>query len=484
MHSKSHLSSMRHLTCLLVALIWGTTWTAIKLSLEGYPPVIGATLRFVFAIAMLGLYARVTRLSLLLPRHTIAWVAVTASVSSSLSSIRWWPLSTTLPVLYLGLVGSAAAFVMHYSLLKTMRARTLSMISYVTPLVAVFSGWILLNESIRLRVGSGVVAILRRSFQWPLPKLSRSVETSADKTHAIEAYVRVLPRVLRRVFRNMQAIHIALLESVLLNAYATKSSRLIDEGRKVRSLFPIAAAFFFLGCATTSAQNAVPPYIASAVANQDRPDEDRQRDADRKPAEVLTFVGIKNGEKVADLIPGTGYFSRILSSAVGPHGHVYGFFPSELANFIKRPLPPNGSTPYPEFKNVSVIAAPVNDFAAPEPLDLVWISLNYHDLHDPFFAPADPAKINKAVFAALKPGGRYVVIDHAAVAGSGLRDTNTLHRIDEASVKSEVEAAGFSLEGESDLLHNTDDPRTANVKDPTIRGKTDQFILKFRKPKQ
>ena len=282
----------------------------------------------------------------------------------------------------------------------------------------------------------------------------------------------------------MKAIHRALLESLLLNAYALKSSKLIDEGRKMRSLFPIAAAFVILGCATTSAQSAVPSNIANAVVDQNRPDEDRQRDADRKPAEVLTFVGIKNGEKVADFIPGKGYFSRLLSSAVGPQGHVYAFIPSEFAAFIKQPLPANGSMPYPQFQNVSVIAGPVNDFAAPEPLDLVWISLNYHDLHDPFFAPADLAKINKAVFAALKPGGRYVIIDHAAAAGSGLRDTNTLHRIDEASVKSEVEAAGFRLEGESDLLHSAGDPRTANVKDPTIRGKTDQFILKFRKPKQ
>jgi len=279
---------------------------------------------------------------------------------------------------------------------------------------------------------------------------NKGVETSTNENHAIEAYGRVLPQVLRRGFR---------------------------------SLFPIAAVVVIFGCATTSVQSAVPSNIANAVADQNRPDEDRQRDADRKPAEVLAFVGVKNGEKVADFIPGTGYFSRILSSAVGPQGHVYGFFPSELANFIKRALPPNGSTPFPEFKNVSVIAVPVNDFAAPEPLDLVWISLNYHDLHDSFFAPADVAKINKAVFAALKPGGRYVVIDHAAAAGSGLRDTNTLHRIDEATVKSEVEAAGFRLEGESDLLRNAGDPRTANVKDPTIRGKTDQFILKFRKPR-
>ncbi len=313
---------------------------------------------------------------------------------------------------------------------------------------------------------------------------NKGVETSTNRSHTIEAYGRVLPQVLRRVFRNMKAIHKALLESLLLNAYALKSSKLIDEGRKMKSLFPIAAALVIFGSATTSAHNAVPPNIANAVANQDRPDEDRQRDDNRKPAEVLTFVGIKNGEKIADFIPGKGYFSRILSSAVGPQGHVYAFIPSEFANFLKQPLPANGSTPYPQFKNVSVIAGPVNDFAAPEPLDLVWISLNYHDLHDPFFAPADLAKINKAVFAALKPGGRYVVIDHAAAAGSGLRDTNTLHRIDEASVKSEVEAAGFRLDGESDSLRNAGDPRTASVRDPAIRGKTDQFILIFRKPKR
>jgi predicted methyltransferase len=103
----------------------------------------------------------------------------------------------------------------------------------------------------------------------------------------------------------------------------------------MRSLFPIAAAFVIFGCATTSAHKAVPPNIANAVADQNRPDEDRQRDADRKPAEVLTFVGIKKGEKVADFIPGTGYFSRILSGAVGPQGHVYSFVPAEFATYYQ-----------------------------------------------------------------------------------------------------------------------------------------------------
>src|SRR5258708_22434311 len=293
---------------------------------------------------------------------------------------------------------------------------------------------------------------------------NKGVQTSTNKTHAYEAYGRVLPQVLLRGFRNMRAIHKVLLESLLLNAYAVKSSKLIEEGRKMRSLFTIAAALVIFGCATISAHSAVPANIANAVANQDRPGEDRQRDANRKPAEVLTFVGIKNGEKAADFIPGKGYFSRILSSAVGPQGHVYAFIPSEFANFLKQPLPANGSTPYPQFKNVSVIAGPVNDFAAPEPLDLVWISLNYHDLHDPFFAPADLAKINKAIFAALKPGGRYVVIDHAAAAVSGLRDTDTLHRIDEASLRSEIEAAGFRIHGWSHLLRNPEVPPTAKLR--------------------
>lgn len=227
----------------------------------------------------------------------------------------------------------------------------------------------------------------------------------------------------------------------------------------------------------------IPGNIAAAISNADRPSEDVQRDANRKPAEVLSFIGIKEGEKVVDFIPGTGYYSRLLATAVGAKGHVYGFYPSELGNFIKRPLPKDGASPFDKVANDTALVSPVNEFKPSEPVDLVFLSLNYHDLHDPFFAPADVALINKAVFAALKPGGLYVVIDHSAEKGSGLRDTNTLHRIDEASVKAEVEAAGFKLAGESPLLQHADDKRTLNVFNPAVRGLTDQFILKFRKPK-
>ena len=232
-----------------------------------------------------------------------------------------------------------------------------------------------------------------------------------------------------------------------------------------------------------AAAAAAPTYIAAAVANPDRPDADRQRDEARKPAEVIAFAGIKPGEKVADFIPGTGYYSRIFSGVVGPKGHVYAFFPAELKNFLTTPLPPDSAAPYPKFDNVTAVVTPVNDFAVSEKLDVVWLSDNYHDLHDPFFAPADVAKVNAAVFNALKPGGVYLIIDHAAAAGSALRDADTLHRIDEASVKAEVEAAGFKLAGESDALRNPADDHTLRIFDPAIRSHTDQFVLAFRKPR-
>jgi predicted methyltransferase len=253
----------------------------------------------------------------------------------------------------------------------------------------------------------------------------------------------------------------------------------------MKALFQLTIAA--AACAAVSgaaAAPAIPAYVSAAVAGASRPADDVKRDGDRKPAEVIAFSGMKPGWKIADYIPGTGYYDRIFAGVVGPKGRVYAFYPSEIANFRKDvQLPPNGTTPWLGAPNVTAIVAPDNDFAAPAPLDLVWISDNYHDLHDPFFAPADLAKINAAVFKALKPGGVYLVVDHRADAGSGLRDTNTLHRIDEAAVKSEVEAAGFQLVGESDVLKNPADNHTLKIFDPAIRSHTDQFVLKFRKPK-
>jgi predicted methyltransferase len=243
--------------------------------------------------------------------------------------------------------------------------------------------------------------------------------------------------------------------------------------------FALAISSGFAAAATEK----VPANIAAAVADPARPQTDRARDANRKPAESLAFAGVKPGDRVADLIPGGGYFARLFAKAVGPKGYVYAYLPSDIDEMYKKhgmAMPPPADPNYP---NISYIHAPVAKFVAPEKLDIVWTSQNYHDLHDKFFGPADVPAVNKAIYDALKPGGVYVVLDHAAEPGSGLRDTDTLHRIDEAVVKKEVEAAGFKLVAESNVLRNPADTHTLKVFDPSIRGHTDQFILKFRKPR-
>jgi predicted methyltransferase len=230
-------------------------------------------------------------------------------------------------------------------------------------------------------------------------------------------------------------------------------------------------------CATT------PDYVTAAIADPGRPAADTARDAGRKPADMLAFAEVRQGERLVDLIPGGGYFTRLFAKAVGPAGRVYAYVPAELDPLMKKPSPIIELAAQKDYANVVLVHEPVSSFVVAEPVDLVWTAQNYHDLHDKFFGPVDTDKLNKAIFKALKPGGLYVVLDHAAQAGSGLRDTDTLHRIDEEQVKREVLAAGFVLVGESDVLRNPNDPRTKLVFDPSIRGHTDQFILKFRKPR-
>jgi predicted methyltransferase len=248
----------------------------------------------------------------------------------------------------------------------------------------------------------------------------------------------------------------------------------------------LAASLIALTLSATCVQAAsIPANITAAVADAKRPDTDKQRDANRKPAETLAFLDVKPGEKIAELIPGGGYFTRLLSKAVGPKGHVYALVPERPAN-APADLPDLAARAKaiaadPAYSNVTVVVAPLATLAPPEPVDLVFTAQNYHDLHN---FPVDVVGFNKVVFNALKPGGSYVVLDHSAEAGSALRDTNTLHRIDADVVKKEVTAAGFEFAGSSDILANASDSRTAKVFDPAIRGKTDQFILKFRKPKK
>jgi len=245
-----------------------------------------------------------------------------------------------------------------------------------------------------------------------------------------------------------------------------------------------AAAALCLCASVSTASPKIPAYITAAVADPDRPEADTKRDADRKPAECIAFAGIKPGDKVVDVIPGRGYYTKIFARVVGPKGWVYAYFPSEIdALYAKANLtmPPPDNPKYP---NVSNIHASIAKFAVPEKVDLVWTSDNYHDLHNKNFGAPDMNAVNKGIYDALKPGGIYIVLDHAAEAGSGVRDTETLHRIDPAQVKKEVEAAGFVFVGESKVLADPADDHTKKIFDPSIRGKTDQFLFKFRKPRK
>jgi predicted methyltransferase len=209
---------------------------------------------------------------------------------------------------------------------------------------------------------------------------------------------------------------------------------------------------------------------------------DALTDPAMKREEVIAFIGVKPGDRVADII--AGRFIRALSAAVGPKGKVYAVQADEIVKAHPE-VPPalKKITDQPAYANVEVIVAPINALGLPGKLDAVVIRQNYHDLHDKFMGPADVPAFNRAVFAALKPGGVYVVLDHAAQAGSGLRNTEDLHRIDPATVKAEVIAAGFKLDGESAILANPADDHTKMVFNPAIRGKTDQFLFRFRKPK-
>ena len=224
------------------------------------------------------------------------------------------------------------------------------------------------------------------------------------------------------------------------------------------------------------------PY-ASALADPARPAADMARDADRKPAGLLAWAGVKLGDKVGEYMPGGGYFTRILAKVVGPKGKVYAFVPGEIVKLAPRFLTDaQAVTADPAFANVVVGTGSNGEFGAAEPLDIVWTSQNYHDLHGKFAPEGAATQFNAAVMKALKPGGLYVVIDHAAPAGSGLKGSAAQHRIDREAVVAELTAAGFQLVGETDALAKPSDSRTTSIFDPSIRGKTDQFALKFRKP--
>ena len=221
--------------------------------------------------------------------------------------------------------------------------------------------------------------------------------------------------------------------------------------------------------------------FAAALADPDRPQADRDRDEARKPAEILAFAQVTPGEKVGDYLMGGGYWTRLLSNVVGPEGKVYAFQPDEFIAF--RPA-------YGDEQNAAVtgrpntvaLRGPVAAPPFPEKLDPIITVATLHDLYIGAMPQGTGPKALTALFTALKPGGTLLVIDHSALAGAGLAAANTVHRMDRDAAIAALTAAGFKVEAESAVYLRADDPRTANVFDPAIRGKTDQFVLRLRKP--
>jgi predicted methyltransferase len=234
--------------------------------------------------------------------------------------------------------------------------------------------------------------------------------------------------------------------------------------------------------ASSPAGSKLPGYVNAAVGDPARKS-DTVNDSRRKIADLMAFAEVKPGQQVVELIPGSGYFTRVFSAIVGTKGHVYALWPAaydkesgaDSDNLRKLATDPH-------YANISVLVQPGNQFSAPVPVDLVFTSQNYHDYPDAFMGKLDPVAFDKQVFAALKPGGLFVVVDHVAEAGSGMRDTDTLHRIDPAIVRKQVESAGFVFDGQSQVLHNPADTHALKVFDKAIRGHTDQFVYRFRKP--
>jgi predicted methyltransferase len=244
-----------------------------------------------------------------------------------------------------------------------------------------------------------------------------------------------------------------------------------------------ASALLAIASALSAKDMAPPAYVTAAVASPDRPKADTDRDGLRHPAELIAFAGIKPGQSVGDLMPGGGYFTRIFSGVVGPKGHVFAFVPAEFVGFRATAADKvKAIAALPAYANVAVVTVPFAETAAPEPLDLIWTSDNYHDVYGGEGSPEAAAKLDQAVLKALKPGGVFIVVDHSAPGADG-SVAKTLHRINPETVKQQVEAAGFKLEAESQILADPADPHTIPVFDGAIRGKTDQFVFKFRKPR-
>jgi predicted methyltransferase len=216
--------------------------------------------------------------------------------------------------------------------------------------------------------------------------------------------------------------------------------------------------------------------ISAALANPSRPQADKDNDAKRHPADVLAFTTVKSGDKIAELVPGGGYNTRLMAKIAGPSGHVYAVNMPTLNERFKTGVNPIVADP--SYGNVSVVETPLAEMKFPQPLDIVFTSENYHDFQNMGMFQTDTAAMDKAAFAALKPGGVFIITDYVGAAGTGKTQTQALHRIDPAVIKSEAMAAGFQLDAESTALMNPGD----NLTGRSGQGAS-QMMYRFRKPR-
>ena len=247
----------------------------------------------------------------------------------------------------------------------------------------------------------------------------------------------------------------------------------------MRRLAPVLFVLVALAPATDAAAPSVNAIISHAVADPARPAAYRKADPLRKPADTLAFSGVRPGMIVGEFYPAGGYFTRMLSDVVGPSGHIYTIENDHWQDSVKddRAMLAEG-----KWKNVSLDVKPFGTVAFPKPLDLAWVTQNYHDMKIAKYGKVDTVAFDRAVYKALKPGGIFFILDHQGPANLTPAQIEKMHRINRDVVVREVTSAGFKLAAEGKFLRRPGDDHTKPIFDPSIRGHTDQYALKFVKP--
>jgi len=241
-----------------------------------------------------------------------------------------------------------------------------------------------------------------------------------------------------------------------------------------------ASLLAFAAAVAPAAATRIDAVIGKAVADPARPADHREADPLRKPAETLAFSGVRPGMAVGEFYPGGGYFTRLLSDVVGPTGHVYGIENDRWKGAVDAN---NALLAEGRWKNVSMDVQPFGTVKFPKPLDLAWITQNYHDLKIAKYGKVDTIAFDRAVYAALKPGGSFFILDHQGAPGLTDADIEKMHRINRDVVVKEVTSVGFKLAAEGNFLRRAGDDHTKPIFDPSIRGHTDQYALKFVRPR-